>query len=84
MAALIPRRLAVAYAERYRLRLFDPPYPSPPHAVTAVWDGGHGEQAPIAWFRRLLREAALEVASGNRHNLFTVQSPGLAAAANSS
>jgi DNA-binding transcriptional LysR family regulator len=84
MAALIPRRLAVAYAERYRLRLFDPPYPSPPHAVTAVWDGGHGEQAPIAWFRRLLREAALEVASGNRHNLFTVQSPGLAEAANSS
>src|SRR5215213_969134 len=39
MAALIPRRLAVANAERYRLRLFDPPYPSPPHAVTAVWDG---------------------------------------------
>ena len=32
MAALIPRRLAVAYAERYRLRLFEPPYPSPPYA----------------------------------------------------
>ena len=72
MAALVPRRLAVAYADRYRLRLFDPPYPSPPHAVTAVWDSGHGEQAPVAWFRRLLREAALEVATGNRHNLYTV------------
>ena len=73
MAALIPRRLAVAYAERYRLRLFDPPYPSPPHAVTAVWDRGHGEQAPVAWLRRLLREAALELAAGSRQNLYAVQ-----------
>jgi DNA-binding transcriptional LysR family regulator len=79
MAALIPRRLAVAYAERYRLRLFDPPYPSPPHAVTAVWDQGHGEQAPVAWFRRLLREAAVEVAAGNRQSLFTVYPSGISA-----
>ena len=63
MAALIPRRLAVAYAERYRLRLFDPPYPSPPHAVGAVWDRGHGEQAPVAWLRQ---PAARSRARGRR------------------
>ena len=78
MAALVPRRLAVAYAERYRLRLFDPPYPSPPHAVTAVWDAGHGAQMPVAWFRQLLREVAQEVAAGDRHNLFIIHRPAVA------
>ena len=47
--------------------------PRPPHAVTAVWDRGHGEQAPVAWLRRLLREAALELAAGSRQNLYAVQ-----------
>jgi len=82
MAALIPRRLATAYAARYRLRLFDPPYPSPPHAVASVWARGHGEQPPVAWFRQLLREAAGEVAAGSRQDLFTVYPPARALTGN--
>lgn len=73
MAALIPRRLAIAYAARYRLRLYDPPYPSPPHPVAAVWARGQGEQAPVAWLRQILREVAAEVSEGAGQALYAVQ-----------
>lgn len=75
MAALIPRRLAMAYAARYRLRIYDPPYPSPPHKIAAVWSRDHGEQAPLAWLRRLLRQVAAEVADGRFQGLYAVQTP---------
>ncbi|MFO1037473.1 MAG: LysR family transcriptional regulator [Geminicoccaceae bacterium] len=58
MAALLPRRLAIAYAERYNLRLFDPPYASPPFAVQAVWRRDREEDQGHRWLLGLLREAA--------------------------
>ena len=73
MAALIPRRLAVAYAARYRLRLYDPPYPSPPHTVATVWARGQGEQAPVAWLRQVLQEVAAEMSKGAARDLYSVQ-----------
>lgn len=73
MAALVPRRLAIAYAARYRLRLYDPPYPSPPHSVATVWARGQGEQPPVAWLRQALREVAAEVNEGAGQALYSVQ-----------
>ncbi len=58
MAALLPRRLAVAFEGPCRLRLFEPPYPSPPFEWMALWHKGRGDQPELAWFRGLLREVA--------------------------
>jgi DNA-binding transcriptional LysR family regulator len=58
MAAPLPRRLAAAFADRYRLRLFDPPYPSPPFDIMALWHRDHGAEPAIAWLRGVLCEVA--------------------------
>src|SRR5690242_6245990 len=51
MAAPLPRRLAAAFAEQYRLKLFDPPYPSPPFDIMALWHRDHGNEPAVAWLR---------------------------------
>ena len=58
MAAPLPRRLAAAFAERYRLKLFEPPYTSPPFDIMALWHRDHGEDRAVAWLRGVLREVA--------------------------
>jgi DNA-binding transcriptional LysR family regulator len=58
MAAPLPRRLAAAFAEQYRLKLFDPPYPSPPFDIMALWHRDHGNEPAIAWLRTILQEIA--------------------------
>ena len=58
MAAPLPRRLAAAFAEPYRLKLFEPPYTSPPFDIMALWHRDHGEDRAIAWLRGVLREVA--------------------------
>ncbi|HTV45658.1 MAG TPA: LysR family transcriptional regulator [Stellaceae bacterium] len=54
MAAPLPRRLAVAFAEVYRLKLFEPPYASPPFDIMALWHREHGSDPAIAWLRSVL------------------------------
>jgi DNA-binding transcriptional LysR family regulator len=61
MVALFPRRLATAFMGRYRLALFEPPYPSPPFDLMSLWHREHGDQPAIAWLRRILREVADEL-----------------------
>jgi DNA-binding transcriptional LysR family regulator len=58
MAALLPRRIALAYADRYGLKLFDPPYPSPPFDIVALWRKSLGDQPALTWLRGLFREVA--------------------------
>jgi DNA-binding transcriptional LysR family regulator len=58
MAAPLPRRLAAAFADQYRLVLFAPPYPSPPFEVMSLWRRDHGDEPAVAWLRSLLREVA--------------------------
>lgn len=58
MAAPLPRRLAAAFAEQYRLKLIDPPYPSPPFDIMALWHRDHGTEPAITWLRAVLREVA--------------------------
>jgi DNA-binding transcriptional LysR family regulator len=58
LAALLPRCLAVASAARFRLKLFEPPYPSPPIELRALWRRDQGDHPAIAWLRTLVREVA--------------------------
>lgn len=58
MAALVPRRLAIAHADQYGLKLFDPPYSSTPIVIEAMWRRDLGQSPPLEWFRRRLRAAA--------------------------
>jgi DNA-binding transcriptional LysR family regulator len=58
MAAPLPRRLAAAFAEQYRLKLFEPPYPSPSFDIMALWHRDHGEEPAIVWLRTVLKEVA--------------------------
>jgi DNA-binding transcriptional LysR family regulator len=58
IAALMPRRLATAFMGRYQLALFEPPYSSPPFEIMSLWHRDHGEQPPVAWLRKVLREVA--------------------------
>ncbi len=58
LAALVPWRMGVALAERYRLKLFDPPYPSPEMQLSMIWHLGHGSDPALTWLRDTIREAA--------------------------
>ena len=58
MAALVPKRLANAHAAQYGLKLFDPPYPSTPIVIEAIWRRDLSQSPPLEWFRRRLRAAA--------------------------
>jgi DNA-binding transcriptional LysR family regulator len=58
IAALLPRRLADTFADRFGLKLIEPPYPSPSFELMSIWQRDVGEQPAIAWVRRILREVA--------------------------
>ena len=58
MAAPLPRRLAVACAGAYRLKLFEPPYASPPFPIMALTHREHGSEPAILWLRGLVSEVA--------------------------
>jgi DNA-binding transcriptional LysR family regulator len=58
MAAPLPRRLASAFADRYRLKLFEPPYPSPPFDIMGLWRRDHSDEPAIAWLCGVMREVA--------------------------
>jgi DNA-binding transcriptional LysR family regulator len=61
MAAPLPRRLAVAFAVAYRLKLFEPPYTSPPFEIMALSHREHGSEPAILWLRDLVRQVAAEL-----------------------
>jgi DNA-binding transcriptional LysR family regulator len=61
MVTMAPRRLAIAVADIYGLRLFDPPYVTAPVLIEALWRRDPSESAPLDWLRGCLRAAAAEV-----------------------
>jgi DNA-binding transcriptional LysR family regulator len=61
MAALVPRRVATPAINRYRLKLFDPPYPSPGMTITMIWHRQQESHPAIAWLRELIRSVAAEM-----------------------
>lgn len=58
MAAPLPRRLAAAFAGTYGLKLFEPPYTSPPFAIMALSHREHGSEPAILWLRDIVRQVA--------------------------
>src|SRR5262249_34456282 len=58
LAALMPRRLALSFANPYGLKLVAPPHASPPFEIMAIWHREFGDQPAIAWVRQVLREVA--------------------------
>ena len=61
LAALMPRRLAIGFTGPYRLKLFEPPYPSPPAEIMLLWHRDYGEQPAVRWLRQIVREVAANV-----------------------
>jgi DNA-binding transcriptional LysR family regulator len=61
MAAPLPRRLAVASAGAYRLKLFEPPYASPPFEIMALSHRDHGNEPAIMWLREVIHQVATEL-----------------------
>jgi DNA-binding transcriptional LysR family regulator len=61
MAALVPRRIAIPAVNRYRLKLFEPPYACPGMSITMIWHRQQESHAAIAWLRNLVREVAAEI-----------------------
>jgi DNA-binding transcriptional LysR family regulator len=58
MAAPLPRRLAAAFAGTYELKLFEPPYASPPFEIMALSHREHGSEPAILWLRDIVRQVA--------------------------
>jgi DNA-binding transcriptional LysR family regulator len=58
MAALIPRRLALIAAQGGRIRLIEPPYPSPAVEVTLLYVKDRLNEPAIAWMRDQIRTVA--------------------------
>lgn len=61
MAAPLPRRLAIAFAGAYRLKLFEPPYTSPPFEIMTLSHREHGNEPAILWLRDIVRQVAAEL-----------------------
>ncbi len=57
LIALLPRRLALAFAKPFGLKAFDPPYPSKPTEIVMLWRKEH-DAAALAWLRGLVVDAA--------------------------
>jgi DNA-binding transcriptional LysR family regulator len=61
LAALVPERMGRQLADRFGLRLFDPPYPSPPVRLSMVWELANGESPAMVWLRGLVEHAAQQI-----------------------
>lgn len=61
MAAPLPRRLAAAFAGTYGLKLFEPPYASPPFAIMALSHREHGSEPAVMWLRDMVRQVAAQI-----------------------
>ena len=58
---LMPGVVARSLAGQYGLKLFDPPYASPPIAIDALWRSDLSEAPSLEWLRVQLRAAAAEL-----------------------
>ena len=58
LTALVPWRLGAAFADRYRLKLMDPPYQSPDAPLSMVWHRHHGASPALKWLLDLTGEVA--------------------------
>ncbi len=58
LAALVPWRMASAWADHYRLKWMEPPYPGPETQLSMVWHLGHGGDPALKWLRDTIATVA--------------------------
>ncbi len=58
LAALVPWRMAAGWADHYRLKWMEPPYPGPETQLSMVWHLGHGSGPALKWLRDTIAEVA--------------------------
>ena len=61
LAALVPWRMAAEWAEHYRLKWMEPPYPGPEAQLSMVWHLGLGSNPALKWLRDIIAEVARHV-----------------------
>lgn len=61
LAALVPWRMAAAWAGHYRLKWMEPPYPGPETQLSMVWHLGLGNDPSLTWLRDTIAEVASRV-----------------------
>ena len=61
LAALVPWRMAAGWADHYRLKWMEPPYPGPETQLSMVWHLGHGSDPALRWLRDIIAEVARHV-----------------------
>lgn len=61
LAALVPWRMATAWAGHYRLKWMESPYPGPESQLSMVWHLGHGSDPALSWLRHVIAAVARQV-----------------------
>lgn len=61
LAALVPWRMATAWAGHYRLKWMESPYPGPESQLSMVWHLGHGSDPALSWLRHVIVVVARQV-----------------------
>jgi DNA-binding transcriptional LysR family regulator len=61
MVTLMPRRLALLSAQSGRLKLIEPPYPSPSVDISLIYLKERLVEPAIAWMRELIRTTAAKI-----------------------
>lgn len=61
LAALVPWRMAAGWAEHYRLKWMEPPYPGPESQLSMVWHLGLGSDPALKWLRDIVAAVASQV-----------------------
>ncbi len=61
LAALVPWRMATGWADHYRLKWMEPPYPGPETQLSMVWHLGLGSDPALTWLRDTIAEVASHI-----------------------
>ena len=61
LAALVPWRMAAGWADHYRLKWMEPPYPGPETQLSMVWHLGLGNDPALTWLRDTIAEVASHI-----------------------
>ena len=61
LAALVPWRMAAGWADHYRLKWLEPPYPAPETQLSMVWHLGLGSDPALKWLRDTIAEVAAHI-----------------------
>jgi len=61
LAALVPWRMAAGWADHYRLKWMESPYPGPETQLSMVWHLGLGSDPALTWLRDTIAEVASHI-----------------------